>query len=152
MPVYMIRAGETEMVKLGWADEDVEARRRGLQCAHYEHLTVIRVIDGERWIEHSMHRRFAEQWVRGEWFRFHPEMLCVAVADLEPPALAAEPIPLAADVESFLAESGMTPTAFGIQALNDPMLVHDMRKGRECKRVARGRIADFIAERRQVAA
>ncbi len=52
--------------------------------------------------------------------------------------------PTLAAVETFLTESGMTPTAFGVQALNDPTLVPELRKGRECKRATRARIMDFI--------
>jgi len=52
--------------------------------------------------------------------------------------------PTLSDVETFLQESGMTPTSFGLRALNDPTLVHEMRKGRECKRATRARIVEFI--------
>lgn len=53
--------------------------------------------------------------------------------------------PVLADVERFLAASDMTPTAFGVRALNDPTLVHELRRGRECKRATRARIQEFIA-------
>jgi hypothetical protein len=86
MPCYVLRCGETEMVKIGWADQDVEARVHDLQCAHYETLVLIRVIDGGPWIERAMHREFAEFRVRREWFRFHPEMLI-----FEPLALDEKP-------------------------------------------------------------
>lgn len=59
--------------------------------------------------------------------------------------------PLLADVESFLEESGMTPTAFGAQALNDPTLVREMRSGRECKRATRAKIREFIVATKQAA-
>lgn len=75
MPCYIIRAGDTEMVKIGWADKDVEARRQDLQSGHYEELVVIRVIEGEWGIEWAMHRRFAMNRTRGEWFHMDPEML-----------------------------------------------------------------------------
>lgn len=52
--------------------------------------------------------------------------------------------PVLAKVEEFLAASGITPTAFGARALNDPTLVHEMRRGRECKRATRARIVEFI--------
>jgi hypothetical protein len=52
--------------------------------------------------------------------------------------------PVLSAVEGFLSQSGMTPTAFGQRALNDPTLVHEMRRGRECKRATRARIMDFI--------
>lgn len=77
MPCYILRAGETEMVKIGWADEDVESRRSTLQTAHWEDLILIRQIEGERWIEGAMHKLFAANRVRREWFRFDPEMLTV---------------------------------------------------------------------------
>lgn len=54
--------------------------------------------------------------------------------------------PVLADVEAFLASSGMTPTAFGHKALNDPTLVHELRKGRECKRATRARIKEYIEQ------
>lgn len=55
-----------------------------------------------------------------------------------------DPDPLLADVERFLEQTGVTPTAFGQMALNDPTLVHEMRRGRECKRATRAKIRDFI--------
>lgn len=55
-----------------------------------------------------------------------------------------DPDPILQDVEDFLQTSQMTPTAFGRLALNDPTLVHELRSGRECKRVTRARIREFI--------
>jgi hypothetical protein len=79
MPVYAIRAGETEFVKIGWAD-DVNDRLRSLQTAHYEVLRLLRVIEAPFAAEAWLHRHFAHLRVRFEWFRFHPDMLTV-----EPP-------------------------------------------------------------------
>lgn len=58
--------------------------------------------------------------------------------------MEAEPDPILSQIEQFLSRSGMTPTAFGSRALNDPTLVHELRRGRECKRATRTRIAEFI--------
>jgi hypothetical protein len=55
-----------------------------------------------------------------------------------------DPDPVLLAVEEFLQAADMTPTAFGQRALNDPTLVHEMRKGRECKRATRQRILEFI--------
>ncbi len=52
--------------------------------------------------------------------------------------------PVLADVERFLQVTGIAPTAFGQRALNDPTFVHELRRGRECKRATRARIRDFI--------
>lgn len=89
MPVYVLRAGDTDMVKIGWAI-DVARRLDTLQTGHYEVLRVIRIIvtqeAGEKWL----HQRFAEQRIRLEWFRFHPDMLTVEV-----PLFANSPDPMA---------------------------------------------------------
>lgn len=58
--------------------------------------------------------------------------------------MEAETDPILPEIEQFLSRFGMTPTAFGSRALNDPTLVHELRAGRECKRATRRRIADFI--------
>ncbi len=52
--------------------------------------------------------------------------------------------PVLADVEKFLQSAQMTATAFGQRALNDPTLVHELRRGRECRRITRARILEFI--------
>jgi hypothetical protein len=44
------------------------------------------------------------------------------------------PDPLLAEIESFLEEARMTPTAFGRDALGDPGFVFGLRSGRECRR------------------
>lgn len=85
MPCYVLRCGDTEMVKIGWADEDVEGRRLILQSAHWQDLTLLRVLEGGPWIERAMHERFAEHRVRREWFQFHADMLTIQVSDLAPP-------------------------------------------------------------------
>lgn len=72
MRTYIIRAGESEYVKIGRAMSP-EERLKTLQIAHYETLRVIRVVTGDA--EKAFHRRFSSRRVRGEWFRFDPDML-----------------------------------------------------------------------------
>lgn len=50
------------------------------------------------------------------------------------------------DVRNFLKRSGMTPTAFGRAALNDPCFVPDLRAGRQPGARVRARIYRFINE------
>jgi 2,4-dienoyl-CoA reductase-like NADH-dependent reductase (Old Yellow Enzyme family) len=147
MPCYIIRSGDTSFVKIGWADEDVEERRRALQTAHYELLTVLRVIDGPPTVERWMHSRFSQHRVRGEWFTFHDDMLTVQpLACIPAPIESAPTDPETLDaIEGFLARSGMTATGFGRAVAGDPTLVHELRKGRECRRVLRRKILAFIA-------
>ena len=47
---------------------------------------------------------------------------------------------------SFSSAAQMTPTTFGRLALNDPALVHELRRGREVMRSTRSRILQFIKE------
>lgn len=44
------------------------------------------------------------------------------------------PDPALVEIEDFLTETGMTPTAFGRDALGDPGFVFDLRSGRDCRR------------------
>lgn len=53
---------------------------------------------------------------------------------------------LLADVEAFLALSGMTPTVFGRSALGDPGLVPDIRGGRELLPRTEKRLRDFMRD------
>jgi len=85
MPVYLVQAGEGGPVKIGVAS-DVAARLGDLQTAHYEELRLVRCIDGGRAHEQWLHRRFDHLRIRGEWFRFDPEMM-----EIEPPAEIKEP-------------------------------------------------------------
>lgn len=80
MATYIVRAGESDFVKIGKAD-DPEQRVRDLQVGHPELLTIIRVHDAHFDSEEQFHGRFASQRVRGEWFRFHPEMLTFMPAE-----------------------------------------------------------------------
>jgi hypothetical protein len=85
MPVYIIRAGETGMVKIGWAD-DPESRCSDLQTAHYEELRIIRVMEGPRSLEGLLHGHFGARKHRGEWFAFCPSMLEIDPSTLLLPA------------------------------------------------------------------
>lgn len=48
------------------------------------------------------------------------------------------------DVEDFLEKSGMTPSAFGADAVNDPNFVTDLREGRSCSLRTVSRVRSFI--------
>jgi 2,4-dienoyl-CoA reductase-like NADH-dependent reductase (Old Yellow Enzyme family) len=50
-------------------------------------------------------------------------------------------------IETYLKASGTPATRFGREAVRDPRLVHDLRKGREVGPRLAKRIIAFIAER-----
>jgi hypothetical protein len=47
-------------------------------------------------------------------------------------------------IEIFLKETGIAPTRFGRDAVRDPRLVHDMRRGREPGERMRRRVEHFV--------
>lgn len=52
--------------------------------------------------------------------------------------------PILGDIESFLTATGIAVSAFGKLALGDPLLVYQLRKGRELRIRTRARVRDFI--------
>lgn len=145
MACYLIRAGETDKVKIGYA-ADVEDRILTLQSAHWLRLALLRVWEGDKITEGWLHRQFHAARIEREWFIFIPLMMTI-----EPPDLAAlrrvpvgDPDPILPDIDMLLLKSGMTATAFGKSAAGDPMLVTDLRRGRELRQKTRARIMEFI--------
>ncbi|NNC72046.1 MAG: hypothetical protein HKN78_04130 [Sphingomonadaceae bacterium] len=51
------------------------------------------------------------------------------------------------DISQFLRRSGMSASAFGRDAVNDPRFVHDLRNGRQCGGRVRRRVYSFIDAR-----
>ncbi len=58
---------------------------------------------------------------------------------------------LLAKIEAFLERTGMSPTAFGIKALNDPPFVQQLRDGRDPKMSTAQKVEQFIADYRDEA-
>ncbi|MGJ8535760.1 MAG: hypothetical protein ACSHW2_01275 [Parasphingopyxis sp.] len=50
------------------------------------------------------------------------------------------------DIDRFLRRSGISPTRFGREAVNDPRFVFDIRKGRECGGKVSARVYAFMAK------
>jgi hypothetical protein len=48
------------------------------------------------------------------------------------------------EIEVHLRQTGMAPTRFGREAVRDPRLVHDMKRGREPGRAMTMRVLAFI--------
>lgn len=77
--IYFI-GDEHGRVKIGHA-LDMQKRLSGLQTSCADNLSILRLIDGGEPTERWLHRRFAEAHIRGEWFRFLPEMLSILPPD-----------------------------------------------------------------------
>lgn len=70
--VYLIRAGASGPVKIGWAS-DPHKRLAQLQSGNHEQLRLLDCdqfpVEDAREIERDLHQTFAAQRIRGEWFR-----------------------------------------------------------------------------------
>lgn len=53
---------------------------------------------------------------------------------------------LLTEIEAFCARAGMSPRAFGDQALGDRGLVTNLRKGRDLRTTTKNRIKAFMAD------
>lgn len=104
--IYFIQAGEDGPVKIGVA-EDPAARLGDLQTAHYELLTIIRLVEGGRAMECAFHAAFSSRRIRREWFHFHPRMLSLTVAPIvEKPITPVDLVALSASFKTALRLAG----------------------------------------------
>lgn len=74
--VYFVRA-DGGLVKIGWT-ADFAKRLTNLNSASSAPLTVLATYPGGAALEQHIHERFADDRVRGEWFKATPELLGLA--------------------------------------------------------------------------
>lgn len=73
--VYFIQCiGPGHPIKIGYA-KNVAQRLAEHQCSSPYELRLIRAVPGPRPLEREMHRRFAEDRLRGEWFKPSTDLL-----------------------------------------------------------------------------
>lgn len=77
--IYFIQAGDGGPVKIGYTMADPTLRVKVMGTHNHEELTLLGSFPAPRSTETSLHRRFAEHRIRGEWFRPHPDLLEVAL-------------------------------------------------------------------------
>ena len=84
MPVYMIQAGTMPAVKIGYTKKSNPSHRlAAMQHYHYEKLRLIRLVAGSSLLESVFHYYFWPLHIRGEWFKFDPEMLTVSIESVQ---------------------------------------------------------------------
>jgi len=76
MVVYLIRSGESDAFKIGYA-RNVAQRISELQCGSPDLLTLVASTFGAAKLEGRMHRMFQQHRIRGEWFRFDEAQLVI---------------------------------------------------------------------------
>ena len=75
MPVYLVQAGEGGPVKIGHAEAGAIISRLGtIQTNNHVPLVLMRVLDGDRRLEATLHQHFGHLHLHHEWFAYAPEM------------------------------------------------------------------------------
>lgn len=83
MSVYFIQALSGGPIKIGYCNDGPKAvlgRLSGLQNGNPRRLVIRKVIPGDRDTEKSLHARFKDLRVSGEWFAPSPELAALACA------------------------------------------------------------------------
>ena len=75
---YIAQCRNSGLIKIG-CSQYPESRVQSLRLESGEEMVLLRTLDGAFLTEKWLHKRFSESWVKGEWFRFNPEMLTVEV-------------------------------------------------------------------------
>lgn len=78
--VYFIQQGDNGPIKIGYS-ADPHKRLQSLSTASPYPLRLLKVIDGGWMLEQTLHRRFAEHQLEGEWFAPAPELLAFIAGD-----------------------------------------------------------------------
>ncbi|MEB3191101.1 MAG: YozE family protein, partial [Snowella sp.] len=73
--VYFIQSQGTHTIKIGYTSGQAQNRLKDLQTAHPYQLNILATLPGDRNYEKSLHQRFAEYRLKGEWFEPHPDLL-----------------------------------------------------------------------------
>ncbi len=137
--VYFVRAGLDGPIKVGFTNDAPEVRMRYLQVGCPWPLSLIGAREGSIFHEQLLHNKFSALRMVGEWFEPTDDLLAEITKILSPDYVWPDPPhhpvesgistgKFLAEIEAFLCDTGISATAFGIKALNDPKFVHDLRK------------------------
>lgn len=72
--VYFILGVETHRIKIGWTAHTVDSRLQAFKVGSPDELVLLGTMPGTRKCERQLHAKFAENHVRGEWFRVSEEL------------------------------------------------------------------------------
>lgn len=73
--IYFLQDPRGCEIKIGFALNDVEMRRKAIQPGNSQELDILLIIAGDRAEEHRLHRLFREAEVRREWFKPIPALI-----------------------------------------------------------------------------
>jgi hypothetical protein len=102
--VYMIRAGQTDMIKIGTTSLDPQTRLSQLQTGSFEPLSLMRLIEDN--VESLCHRYFAAQHHHREWYHYHKDMETIPAEALRTLHITGRLPPLAEPLRAYYLEAG----------------------------------------------
>tara|TARA_R100000664_G_scaffold10429_2_gene17233 strand:+ start:1183 stop:1680 length:498 start_codon:yes stop_codon:yes gene_type:complete len=73
--IYLVKAEETNLYKIGYTKGQVKNRVKGLQTSCPHKLSIVKEVDGSLSKERQLHEIFAENRQQGEWFKFNEKTL-----------------------------------------------------------------------------
>ena len=73
--VYFIQSEKTHAIKIGFTSGPIEKRLASLQTAHPYKLRLMTTLSGAVAYEKSLHERFTQFRLEGEWFEPHPDLI-----------------------------------------------------------------------------
>lgn len=111
--IYFVRCSATGLVKIGYA-ANPWLRLSKMQSDNAGTLDIIALEEGDISREQALHHRFASERVRGEWFRFSPE-LQVHVQRLPKVVRPVRRKQLGGVLGKWLAENSLTSMEFATQ-------------------------------------
>ena len=97
--MYFVQAGENGPVKVG-VSCDPYGRLHNLQTSHYEPLTLFGHLPGDEEVERRLHSFFAEDHIRGEWYRPSKSVMVLARASTDVAYADGYPITLPMRIET----------------------------------------------------
>jgi hypothetical protein len=83
--IYFIRFGTHRLVKIGYSKDHPWKRMATMQTGTPERLHLLGMAPGSPEDEAAWHKRFAHLRVRGEWFKWTPELRQAAKSHLHDP-------------------------------------------------------------------
>lgn len=78
--IYFVQAGAGGPIKIGWT-VDPQKRLEQLQTGSHIRLFILGAIEGSTAGESTLHKRWSEYRIRGEWFEAAPEIIDFVMAN-----------------------------------------------------------------------
>lgn len=161
--LYFIQEGNSGAIKIGWTANCPHRRLDAIQTGNSENLRLVGVLpDQNKSTECVWHDRFKHVRKRAEWFWPTCELLdaikdlipdadlgsgdCVLPAYRHPRRSRTPDTALIDSIDTYLMRNGTTATQFGLEALEDPNLVFQIREGRWLRESTRKRVLGFMSD------